>query len=70
MSEDERSSEKTRRKEGSRTLVDDKRMSFLRFQKESIYMLIHPKEHKRKQESNKKIPTTGIFMTLKQISEP
>lgn len=70
MSEDERSSEKTRRKEGSRTLVDDKRISFLRFQKESIYMLIHPKEHKREEESNKKIPTTGIFMTLKQISEP
>lgn len=70
MSEDERSSEKTRRKEGSRTLVDDKRISFLRFQKKSIYMLIHPKEHKREQESNKKIPATGIFMTLEQISEP
>lgn len=61
MSEDERSSEKTRRKEGSRTLVDDKRMSFLRFQKESIYMLIHPKEHKRKQGSNKKNPDNRDF---------
>lgn len=61
MSEDERSSEKTRRKEGSRTLVDDKRMSFLRFQKESIYMLIRPKEHKRKQESDKKNPVYRDF---------